>query len=52
MVNRAGTTITWNSLNLPTQITESSSNSSTFSYAPDKHRYYQSAVINGVTETK
>ncbi|MGH8378508.1 MAG: RHS repeat-associated core domain-containing protein, partial [Gammaproteobacteria bacterium] len=51
MTNRNGTTITWNSLNLPTQITESSSNSSSFAYAPDKHRYYQSAEINGVAET-
>lgn len=51
MINRNGTTIAWNSLNLPTQITQSGSNSSGFAYAPDKHRYYQSAVINGVTET-
>ncbi|HKU17656.1 MAG TPA: RHS repeat-associated core domain-containing protein [Candidatus Saccharimonadales bacterium] len=51
MVNRNGTTITWNSDNLPVSITESGSNSSSFAYAPDKHRYYQSAVINSVTET-
>ncbi|HKU17653.1 MAG TPA: RHS repeat-associated core domain-containing protein, partial [Candidatus Saccharimonadales bacterium] len=51
MTNRNGTAITWNSNNLPVSITQNSSNSSGFSYAPDKRRYYQSAVINGVTET-
>ena len=51
MANRNGTAITWNSDNLPVSITVSSSNSSQFSYAPDKHRYYQTAMINGVSET-
>ncbi|MDE3178701.1 MAG: hypothetical protein KGM47_03490 [Acidobacteriota bacterium] len=51
MANRNGTAITWNSDNLPVSITQSSSNSSSFAYAPDKHRYYQSAEINGVSKT-
>jgi len=51
MTNRNGTTIQWNSLNLPTVITQDGNNSSSFSYAPDKHRYYQTALIAGVNET-
>ena len=51
MTNRNGTNIQWDSDNLPTSIVENGSNSSSFSYAPDKHRYYQSAEIAGVSET-
>lgn len=51
MTNRNGTAIVWDSDNMPVSITQSGSNSSSFSYALDKHRYYQSAVINSVTET-
>jgi hypothetical protein len=57
MINRNGTTIQWDSDNLPVCIDagggtcSSDSNWSSFSYAPDKHRYYQSAVVAGVTET-
>ncbi|MDE2234646.1 MAG: hypothetical protein KGL13_08235 [Gammaproteobacteria bacterium] len=52
MVNRNGTAITWNSLNMPTCIDAGGGNCSTgsnwssFSYAPDKHRTYQSANTN------
>ncbi len=51
MTNRNGTAIQWDSDNLPTSIVENGSNSSSFSYAPDKHRYYQTAMIAGVSET-
>lgn len=51
MANRNGTVINWNSDNLPTNIVQDANNSSTFSYAPDKHRYQQTALISGVTET-
>lgn len=51
MINRDGTVITWNSDNLPTSIVQDVNNSSTFSYAPDKHRYEQTALINGISET-
>ncbi len=47
----AGTAVSWNSDNLPTSIIQSGSNSSTFSYAPDKHRYMQVAMNAGVQET-
>ncbi|MGH8371653.1 MAG: RHS repeat domain-containing protein [Gammaproteobacteria bacterium] len=51
MTDRNGTAITWNPDNLPTQIMQDANNSSTFSYAPDKHRYYQNANVSGTTET-
>lgn len=57
MSNRAGTNITWDSFNLPTCIDAaggtctSGANYSAFSYAPDKHRYLQTAVVNGAAET-
>ena len=57
MTNRNGTNITWNSLNMPVCINAGGgtctggSNWSQFAYAPDKHRYYQTAMINGVSET-
>ena len=57
--NRAGTNVQWNSLNLPTCIDATGgtctggAGSSSFSYAPDKHRYQQTAVDNttGISET-
>ena len=51
MVNRNGTLMQWNSLNLPVSISQDGSNTSQFSYAPDQHRYYQAALIAGVSET-
>ncbi len=51
MTNRNGTRITWNSANRPTQITQDSGDQSQFAYAPDGHRYYQAALIAGVSET-
>lgn len=51
MTNRADTLIQWNSENLPVSISQDSGDSSQFSYAPDQHRYYQTAMINGVSET-
>ena len=50
-MNRAGTAIQWNSENLPVSISQDGSNTSQFSYAPDQHRYYQAALIAGVSET-
>ena len=51
MVNRNGTVIQWNSENLPVSISQDSGDASSFSYAPDQHRYYQAALIAGVSET-
>ncbi len=51
MVNRNGTLITWNSANRPTQITRDSGDQSQFAYAPDGQRYYQAALIAGISET-
>ncbi|HVA55040.1 MAG TPA: RHS repeat-associated core domain-containing protein [Gammaproteobacteria bacterium] len=57
MTHRINTAIQWNSDNLPTCIDAangtcaSGSNWSAFKYAPDKHRYYQSAMVNNVAET-
>ena len=51
MTNRNGTVIQWNSENLPVSISQDSGDASSFSYAPDQHRYYQAALIAGVSET-
>lgn len=58
MTSRAGTGVDWNSNNLPSCIdaagahcASGGSNYSQFSYAPDKHRYYQTATVNGSQET-
>lgn len=51
MTDRNGTVIEWNSENRPVDITEDGNNSSSFSYAPDGHRYDQNALIDGVSET-
>ena len=57
MTNRNGTAIQWDSNNLPVCMDASGgacsggNNWSSFSYAPDKHRYYQTAMIAGVSET-
>jgi RHS repeat-associated protein len=58
MDTRAGTNVQWNSLNLPFCIDATGgtcsggAGSSSFSYAPDKHRYQQVAVdSSGISET-
>jgi RHS repeat-associated protein len=51
MTSRNGTTIGWNSDNLPTSIVQDTNNTSAFNYTPDKHRVYQTAMVNGLPET-
>jgi len=51
MTSRNGTTIGWNSDNLPMSIVQDANNTSSFNYAPDKHRVYQTAMVNGLPET-
>ena len=51
MTNRNGTMVKWDSDNQPISIAQDANNSSAFNYAPDKHRYFQNAKVNGQTET-
>ena len=60
VTNRAGTAVDWNSDDLPTCADTTAGltdcdpahpNYSQFSYAPDKHRYFQSANVHGQSET-
>lgn len=51
MTSRAGTTVAWNSDNLPTSMVQDANDSSTFTYAPDKHRYKEVSTIAGVSTT-
>jgi RHS repeat-associated protein len=48
-VNASGTAITWTSYDLPTRITHTSGNSSTFEYGPDRGRIRQVALAGGET---
>jgi RHS repeat-associated protein len=52
VVNASGTTISWLSYDLPSQLTHPAGNYSAFYYAPDRERYRQVASAGGVlTET-
>ena len=51
MTSRNGSTIVWNSFNLPSVIHGSGSNQSQFFYTPDRARYKQVANYAGTTET-
>jgi len=51
MNNRNGTTLGWSSDNMPISIVQDASDQSAFNYAPDKHRYYQTAKMGGLIET-
>lgn len=51
MTNRNGTSITWNSRNLPTSISTSGGISSQFSYGPSGNRWKQTASYSGGAET-
>lgn len=51
MTNRNGTSIAWNSRNLPTSITAPGGISSQFSYGPSGNRWKQTATYSGGSET-
>lgn len=51
MTSRNGSTITWTSFNMPSVINSSSSQSSTFTYTPNRDRKKQVAVYDDHTET-
>jgi RHS repeat-associated protein len=50
MTNRAGSTVSWFSYNLPSTINGPSSNTSQFFYGPDRQRWKQTASYAGTTE--